>query len=60
MYLPQSIFLNLTAASSFKKCCRRLKLEDFFPVTFRMDMKDEREAYFKGKTTCYIDTDNNR
>ncbi|KAK7128876.1 hypothetical protein R3I94_017186 [Phoxinus phoxinus] len=27
---------------------RRMKLEDFFPVTFRMDMKDEREAYFKG------------
>ncbi|XP_039507306.1 protein polyglycylase TTLL10 isoform X2 [Pimephales promelas] len=27
---------------------RRTKLEDFFPVTFRMDMKDEREAYFKG------------
>lgn len=52
-------FFNLTAASAFKKCCRRMKLEDFFPVTFRMDMKDEREAYFKGKTTCYIDTDRN-
>ncbi|XP_073678785.1 protein polyglycylase TTLL10 [Garra rufa] len=27
---------------------RRMKLEDFFPVTFRMDMKDEREAFFNG------------
>lgn len=36
-----------------------MKLEDFFPVTFRMDMKNEREAYFEGKTTCYIDTDRN-
>lgn len=36
-----------------------MKLEDFFPVTFRMDMKDEREAYFKGTTTRYRDTDRN-
>ncbi|RXN26876.1 inactive polyglycylase TTLL10 [Labeo rohita] len=27
---------------------RRMRLEDFFPVTFRMDMKDEREAFFNG------------
>ncbi|XP_001920282.4 inactive polyglycylase TTLL10 isoform X2 [Danio rerio] len=25
---------------------RRMKLEDFCPITFRMDMKDEREAFF--------------
>uniref|UniRef100_A0A673MA12 Protein polyglycylase TTLL10-like n=1 Tax=Sinocyclocheilus rhinocerous TaxID=307959 RepID=A0A673MA12_9TELE len=37
-------------------CCRRMRLEDFFPVTFRMDMKDEREAFFNG-TTIRIDTD---
>jgi len=24
-----------------------------------MDMKDEREAYFKGMTTCYRDTERN-
>ncbi|XP_067302332.1 protein polyglycylase TTLL10 [Pseudorasbora parva] len=30
------------------RCGNRMKLEDFLPVTFRMDMKDEREAYFKG------------
>ncbi|KAK2885605.1 hypothetical protein Q8A67_016442 [Cirrhinus molitorella] len=27
---------------------RRMRLEHFFPVTFRMDMKDEREAFFNG------------
>lgn len=59
IFLFSFLFVNLIAASTFKKCCRRMKLEDFFPVTFRMDMKDEREAYFKGKTTCYIDTDRN-
>uniref|UniRef100_A0A8C9WJX4 Tubulin tyrosine ligase like 10 n=1 Tax=Scleropages formosus TaxID=113540 RepID=A0A8C9WJX4_SCLFO len=26
--------------------CRRLKMEDFFPTTFRMDIKDERDAFF--------------
>ncbi|XP_024239355.1 protein polyglycylase TTLL10 [Oncorhynchus tshawytscha] len=25
---------------------RRLKIEEFFPTTFRMDMRDEREAFF--------------
>uniref|UniRef100_A0A8C9TPC3 Tubulin tyrosine ligase like 10 n=1 Tax=Scleropages formosus TaxID=113540 RepID=A0A8C9TPC3_SCLFO len=28
------------------KHCRRLKMEDFFPTTFRMDIKDERDAFF--------------
>ncbi|XP_043079923.1 protein polyglycylase TTLL10 isoform X2 [Puntigrus tetrazona] len=27
---------------------RRMRLENFFPVTFRMDMKDERQAFFNG------------
>lgn len=38
-------------------CCRRMRLEDFFPVTFRMDMKDEREAFFNGMTRLNIWTD---
>eukprot|EP00063_Salmo_salar_P016022 XP_013990857.1 PREDICTED: protein polyglycylase TTLL10-like isoform X3 [Salmo salar] len=25
---------------------RRMKIEEFFPTTFRMDMRDEREAFF--------------
>ncbi|XP_065141235.1 protein polyglycylase TTLL10 [Paramisgurnus dabryanus] len=27
---------------------RRMKIEDFFPVTYRMDMKEERYAFFNG------------
>ncbi len=34
-----------------------MRLEDFFPVTFRMDMKDEREAFFNGMTRLNIWTD---
>ncbi|XP_051518099.1 protein polyglycylase TTLL10 isoform X1 [Myxocyprinus asiaticus] len=38
--------------------CRRMRMEEYFPVTFRMDMKDEREAFFNGvcndKTSLWI------
>ncbi|XP_055044893.2 protein polyglycylase TTLL10 [Misgurnus anguillicaudatus] len=27
---------------------RGMKMEDFFPVTYRMDMKEERDAFFNG------------
>lgn len=27
-------------------CCRRLKMEEFIPATFRMDVREERETFF--------------
>ncbi|KAA0707086.1 Protein polyglycylase TTLL10 [Triplophysa tibetana] len=39
---------RVSSKVNYGRVNRRMKIEDFFPVTYRMDVKDEREAFFNG------------
>ncbi|XP_057176089.1 protein polyglycylase TTLL10 isoform X1 [Triplophysa rosa] len=39
---------RVSSKVNYGRVNRRMKIEDFLPVTYRMDVKDEREAFFNG------------
>ena len=43
---PQATYLTARASPIPDDLCRRLKMEQFFPDTFRLDLSEEREAFF--------------
>ncbi|XP_056589646.1 protein polyglycylase TTLL10 isoform X2 [Triplophysa dalaica] len=39
---------RVSSKVNYGRVNRRMKIEDFFPVTYRMDVKDERDVFFNG------------
>uniref|UniRef100_A0AAY5KL19 Tubulin tyrosine ligase-like family, member 10 n=2 Tax=Esox lucius TaxID=8010 RepID=A0AAY5KL19_ESOLU len=44
--VSSKVFLKFNFYLTAPFVYRRLRMEDFFPTTFRMDVRDEREAFF--------------